>query len=227
MVSTCGGDLDMIDDEALGDMISDQGGSAAEGAEQSSRLPPATVAKQEPAPSIPTIKADADSPEDLEMMNILFGEEGAEEGGQHHTASMTQDATHMQSQSDVVRCTFCASSSTDPDLSDPTSQKRTPFVRRVAQRGLLCDHCELLIRYNGPTKTDLGKSDTLATTAARRDHIKRLSCYLALKATEASALTVASMTRCSPARACRRTPATRSTCTTWASATTFAAMATP
>lgn len=146
-----------------------------------------------PPPDVPQHRGFKTGAEkDDEAFNELFAED-ALPPAQHQTPGAfalprrpPQSSTDelADRSSSVRRCSTCGSSSLDPGLSDKSASRGTPFTRMTTQRSLMCDHCELLLRYQQPDKsTSLGdtRRRILENDSERKSHLRRLAIYLALK----------------------------------------------
>lgn len=69
-------------------------------------------------------------------------------------------------------------------MTDKSASRGTPFTRMTTQRSAMCDHCELLLRYQQPDqRTSIGdtRRRILENESERKVHLHRLACHLALK----------------------------------------------
>lgn len=192
---------DMVDDddlELLGMTVAPQhssknppvkaeiGGAATSSTTASSSMDPSAPPQIEPH-----LDGDAavvggrhgEDPGDDAMFAELFGENGEPMDVVAAIGEGKDEAAPSRR-----RCSVCGSTHSDIDLAGPSGSRSTPFVRMRADSNIpICDHCEMMLRYQegdkGVSAGSLLKS--FADSAdAKAKYMRRLACYLALKRSE-------------------------------------------
>lgn len=128
----------------------------------------------------PASAALGDDDDDDAMFASLFAEDDAPEA-----PCVDGRGGRDEARAPLRRCSICGSTQSDIDLADPASSRMTPFVRMRADSTVpVCDHCEMMLRYQEGEKvvstTSLLKSFS-ESAEAKAQYMHRLACYLALK----------------------------------------------
>lgn len=172
----------MVDDLTLGAIA-----LGSQGIVSPASLPAGVAVKQEVADDAEDGRASID-----QLMQETEAECGTQRSLKEGSGGSTKSQKTALDTTAQLVCSTCQSTSSDPDLSDPSCTRTTPFARARlrADQYVACDHCDSLIRSSLTASTAASVLASFDEPGERRKFLRLLACSLSMKATTESATKV-------------------------------------